>query len=129
MATSTECRSARKGKEKETTITESVTTQNRKCCKVERAQQTHDVQEDKEMEDGTYVTHNTESSNCADINANSWLADSAASSHLSNLHDIFTEFTLLNKTIQGVGDTEVPVKGRGTIKLQSWTGQKFVIVL
>ena len=50
--------------------------------------------------------------------------------HLSNLHDAFIEFTLLNKMIRGVGDTEVPVKGRGTIKLQSWTGQqKFVIVL
>ena len=63
-----ECRSTGKGK---TTITESVTTQNGKCRKVERAQQAHDVQEDEEMEDGMYVTQTAEPSNCADIDANS----------------------------------------------------------
>ena len=125
-----ECRSAEKGKEKEKTVTESVTTQNGKHRKVECAQQARDVQEDEDMEDGTYVTKNTASSDCADIHADSWLADSAASSHLSSLREAFTEFTPLNRTIRGVGNIEVPVKGRGTIKLKSWTdGQNFVIVL
>ena len=126
-----ECRSAVKGKEqeKETTVTESVPTQNGKRHKVERAQQARNVQDDEEMEDGTYVTRNKRSSNCADIDVNSWLADSAASSHLSNQRDAFTKFTPLNKTIRGVGNTKVPVKGRGTIRLKSRTGQNFVIVL
>ena len=118
-----ECRSTGKGKEKETTITESVTTQNGKRRKVERAQQAHNVHEDEEMEDGMYVTQNIESSDCADIDANSWLADSVASSHLSNLRDAFIEFTPLNKTIWGVGSVEVPVEGRGTVNLKKsdWT--------
>ena len=126
-----ECRSTVKGKEqeKETTVTESVPTQNRKHCKVEHAQQACNVQDDEEMEDGTYITHDKRPSDCADIDVNSWLADSAASLHLSNQCDAFTKFTPLNKTIKGVGNTDVPVKGRGTIRLQSHTGQKYVIVL
>jgi len=125
-----DCRSAEKGKEKEKTVTESVTTQNGKHHKVEHAQQARDIQEDKDMEDGTYITKNTMSSNCADIHADSWLVDSAASLHLSSLHEAFMDFTPLNKTIRGVGNSEVPVKGKGTIKLKSWTdGQSFVIML
>ena len=52
-----ECRSAakRKEQEKETTVTESMPTQNGKCRKVERAQQARNVQDDEEMEDGMYV--------------------------------------------------------------------------
>ena len=123
------CRSAGKGKEKETTITKSMTTQNGKHRKVEHAQQAHDVHEDEEMEDGMYITQNIESSDYADIDANSWLADSVASSHLSNLRDAFIEFTPLNKMIQGVGNVKVPVEGRGTINLKSQTGQQYVIVL
>ena len=126
-----ECRSAAKGKEqeKETTVTEGMPTQNGKRHKVECAQQARNVQDDEEMEDGTYVTQNKLSSDCADIDTNSWLADSAASSHLSNQRDAFEAFTPLNKTIRGVGNTDVPVKGRGTIRLQSQTGQKYMIVL
>ena len=96
---------------------------------MERAQQAHDVHEDEEMEDGTYITQNIESSNYADIDANSWLADSVVSLHLSNLHDAFIEFTPLNKTIRGVGNVKVPVEGRGTVNLKSQTGQQYVIVL
>ena len=126
-----ECRSTGKGKEKEseTTITESVPTQNEKHRKVERAQQAHNVQDDEEMEDGMYVTQNERSSDCADIDVNSWLADSAASSHLLNLRNAFLEFTPLSKTIRGVGNTEVPVKGRGTIKLKGRTEPGYTIVL
>ena len=53
-----ECRSAakRKEQEKETTVTESMPTQNGKRRKVERAQQACNVQDDEEMEDGMYVT-------------------------------------------------------------------------
>jgi len=124
------CRSAEKGKEKEKTVTKSVTTQNGKHRKVEHAQQARDVQEDEDMKDSTYITKNTASSDCADIHADSWLADSAASSHLLSLHEAFMDFTPLNKTIRGVGNTEVPVKGKGTIKLKSQTdGQSFMIVL
>ena len=96
---------------------------------MEHAQQAHNVHEDEEMEDGMYITQNIESSDYADIDANSWLADSAASSHLSNLCDAFIEFTPLNKMIQGVGNVKVPVEGRGTINLKSQTGQQYVIVL
>ena len=126
-----ECRSTGKGKgkESETMITKSVPTQNGKCRKVEHAQQACNIQDDKEMEDGMYITQNKEISGCADIDVNSWLADSAASLHLLNLHDVFTTFTPLNRTIRGVGNTEVPVKGRGTMRLKSWTEQKYVIVL
>ena len=124
------CRSAEKGKGKSMTTINSVTTQNRKCHKVEHVQQAHNIQEDKEMEDGMYVTKIKQSSNYADINTDSWLADSAASSHLSNKRETFIEFTPLNKSIRGVGNTDVPVKGRGTVKLKSRTnGQTFVIVL
>jgi len=125
-----ECRSTEKGKEKERTVVGSVATQNGKRRKVERVQQARDVQEDEDMEDDTYVNQSNESSDCADIHANSWLADSAASSHLSNLREAFTEFTPLNRTLRGVGNNEVPVRGRGTIRLKSQIdGQKFVIVL
>ena len=126
-----ECRSTGKEKEKEseTTITESVPTQNGKHRKVERAQQACNIQDDEEMEDGTYVTHNKRSSDCADIDVNSWLADSAASLHLSNLRNASSEFTPLSKTIRGVGNTEVPLKGRGTIKLKGRTEPRYTIVL
>ena len=126
-----ECRSTGKGKEKEseTTISKSVPTQNGKCHKVECAQQACNIQDDEEMEDGTYVTQNEWSSDCADIDVNSWLADSAVSLHLSNLHNAFSEFTPLSKTIRGVGNTEVPVKGRGTIKLKGRTEPGYTIVL
>ena len=104
-------------------------TKNGKHHKVERAQQACNVQDDEEMEDGIYVTHNKRLFNCADIDVNSWLADSAASLHLLNQCDAFTKFTPLNKTIRGVGNTEVPVKGRGTIKLKCWTEPGYTIVV
>ncbi|KIM65718.1 hypothetical protein SCLCIDRAFT_112267, partial [Scleroderma citrinum Foug A] len=82
------------------------------------------------MEDGMYVTHNKGISDCADIDVNSWLADSAVSLHLSNQCDMFKEFTPLNRTIQGVGNMDIPVKGRGMMRLKSWTDkQNYVIVL
>ena len=127
-----ECRSTGKGKEKEseTTITESMPTQNGKHHKVEHAQQACNVQDDEEMEDSMYITHNKRSSDCADIDVNSWLADSAASSHLLNQRDAFKEFTPLNRTIRGVGNMDVPVKGRGMMRLKSQTDkQNYVIVL
>jgi len=125
-----ECRSAEKGKGKSTTTIDSMTTQNRKHHKVEHVQQACNVQEDEEMEDSMYIAKIKQSSDYADINTNSWLADSAASSHLSNKCEMFIEFTPLNKSITGVGNTDIPVKGRGTVKLKSWTNaQTFVIVL
>ena len=122
-----DCRSAEKGKGKST---DSVTTQNGKHQKIEHVQQAHDIQEDEEMEDGTYVTNNTRMSAYTDITVNSWLADSATSSHLLNQLEAFKDFTPLNKIIRGVGDMDVPVKGRGTIKLNGQiNGQTFMIVL
>ena len=65
-----------------------------------------------------------------DITINSWLADSVTSSHLLNQLEAFKDFTPLNKIIRGVGDMDVPVKGRGTIKLNSWINRRtFTIVL
>lgn len=122
-----DCRSAEKGKGKSM---DSMTTQNGKCQKTEHVQQACNIQEDEEMEDGMYVANNKQLTNHADITIDSWLVDSAMSLHLLNLHDAFLNFTPLKKTIRGVGDTDVPVKGRGTIKLTSQTNEEtFAIIL
>jgi len=124
-----ECRSTKvEGK----STTDAVTTQNGKRRKVERVQQARDVQEDEDedMEDSMYVIHDKTLSDYADINVDSWLADSATSSHLLNQRETFTEFTPLKRSIRGVGNTDVPVKGRGTVKLTSQTnGQTITIVI
>ena len=60
-----------------------------------------------------------------------WLANSATISHVSNAHEMFTNFQLLQKAaVTGVGNTSVQAEGEGTIELESEiNGQKFIIKL
>ena len=108
-----ECRAP---KDKDTT---SVPTENGKRRKVERTQQVRDVQDDEEMEDATYVTHNKRVFDDTEITDRSWLIDSATSSHIANKREDFTEFSPLHKTVRGVEGKDVPVEGKGTVRLIS----------
>ena len=83
------------------------------------SQQVRDVQDVEESGDAAYVTRNKESSNMAKVKNNSWLIDSAMSSHITNRRENLTEFSPLQKTIKGVEGTNVPVLGGGTVKLSS----------
>ena len=103
-------------KDKDTT---SVPTENGKRCKVERTQQVRDVQDDEEMEDATYVTHNKRVFDDTEITDRSWLIDSATSSHIANKREDFTEFSPLHKAVRGVEGKDVPVEGKGTVRLIS----------
>ena len=60
-----------------------VPTQQGKHCKVEHAKVACNVQEDEEMEDAMYITR-TNQLHISNITVDSWLADSATSSHISN---------------------------------------------
>ena len=62
----------------------SVPTENGKRHKVERTQQVHDVHDDEEMENATYITHRKHMSGDTEITEHSWLIDSATSSHIAN---------------------------------------------
>ena len=53
------------------------------------------------------------------ITLNSWLADSATSSHICNQKKAFTSFTPIQKYIIGIGDTEVKCEGKGTVYIKS----------
>jgi len=106
-----------------------VPTENGKQCKVERTHQVCDVQEDKEMEDGTYVTFTHVSPKITDITCDSWLADSATTSHISNKKSNFTDFIPIQKFVKGVGGTQVPAQGQGTVKLKGWVNKTYMIIV
>ncbi|KAH9168898.1 hypothetical protein EDB89DRAFT_1824656, partial [Lactarius sanguifluus] len=49
-----------------------------------------------------------------------WLANSATMSHIANERTAFMEYEPLQHTSMiGVGGTKVPIKGRGTVELES----------
>ena len=55
----------------------------------------------------------------AKVNNDSWLIDSATSSHITNRCKNLTEFSPLQKTVKEVEGTDVPVLGKGTVALSS----------
>jgi hypothetical protein len=59
-----------------------------------------------------------------------WLADSATTSHVTNMRDAFTTFQPLDKHVSGVGNAITQAKGKGTIKLQThMNGKQFHLLL
>jgi hypothetical protein len=59
-----------------------------------------------------------------------WLADSAASSHVSNKRELFTEFEQLNTPVNGVGDAKTHTKGKGTVEIETEVdGRKYCLTL
>jgi hypothetical protein len=59
-----------------------------------------------------------------------WLADSATTSHVTNMRDAFATFQPLVKPISGVGNTKTQAEGRGTVKLTTRVdGKEFQLTL
>ena len=98
--------------------TKAVPTQQGKRRKVEHAKVACNVQEDEEMEDAMYVTR-TNQLHISNITVDSWLADSATSSHISNKRNVFMQFTPLHTHMKGVGGVLVSVEGKGVMQLIS----------
>ena len=48
-----------------------------------------------------------------------WLADSATTSHVTNMRDAFTTFQSLVKPVSGVGNALTHMEGKGTIMIQT----------
>ena len=48
-----------------------------------------------------------------------WLADSATTSHVTNMCDAFITFTPLEKPVHGVGNVQTHAEGKGNIKIIS----------
>ena len=110
--------------------TKGVPTKGGKRQKVERTQQVHDVKEDEEMMDTTYVTQQHVSPNNTDaITFDSWLADSATPSHISNKREAYRCFTPLHTHVKGVGNVLVPVEGKGSVELKSRVKEKNITIV
>ena len=59
-----------------------------------------------------------------------WLADSATTTHVTNMRDAFTAFQPLVKPISGVGNAKTQAEGKGTVKLTTWVnGKEFQLTL
>ena len=48
-----------------------------------------------------------------------WLADSATTSHVTNMRDAFTTFQPLIKSVSGVGNAQTRAEGKGTVMIQT----------
>lgn len=48
-----------------------------------------------------------------------WIADTATTSHITNMREAFQTFQPLRKYVSGVGDAQAEAEGRGTVKIQS----------
>ena len=71
------------------------------------------------MEDATYVTHDNDHLHTSKITIDSWLADSATSSHICNNKNAFVQFTPVHTHVKGVGGVFVSAEGQGTVHLIS----------
>jgi transposase InsO family protein len=59
-----------------------------------------------------------------------WLADSATTSHVTNMREAFTSFQSLVKPVSGVGNAKAQAEGKGTVKIQTKVnGKQFLLVL
>ncbi len=59
-----------------------------------------------------------------------WLADSATTSHVTNMREAFTSFQPLVKPVSGVGNAKTQAEGKGTVKLQTKVkGKQFQLTL
>ena len=48
-----------------------------------------------------------------------WLADSATTSHVTNMRDSYTTFTPLTKTVSSVGNAQAHAEGKGTVTIKT----------
>jgi len=53
-----------------------------------------------------------------------WLADSATTLHVTNMHDAFIKYTPLRKPVHGVGNAQTHAEGKGTIRIKSMVNGK-----
>src|SRR6266498_1703909 len=53
-----------------------------------------------------------------------WLADSATTSHVTNMRDAFIKYTPLRKPVHGVGNAQTHAEGKGTIRIKSMVNGK-----
>jgi len=110
--------------------TKGIPTKGGKRRKVEHTQQVRDVKEDEEMTDATYITQQHVSPNNTDaITFDSWLADSATPSHISNKREAYRCFTPLHTHVKGVGNVLVPVEGKGSVELKSRVKEKNITIV
>ena len=59
-----------------------------------------------------------------------WLADTATTSHITNMRDAFTTFEPLNRNVSGVGNTKTSAEGRGTVNLTTqFDNHKYLLTL
>ena len=59
-----------------------------------------------------------------------WLADSATTSHVTNMRDAFSTFEPLTKSVSGVGNAQASAKGKGNIKITTKVvGREFHLTL
>jgi hypothetical protein len=64
------------------------------------------------------------------VTAYDWLADSAASSHVSNKRELFSKFEELNTPVNGVGNAKTHAKGKGTVEIETEVdGRKYRLTL
>ena len=99
-------------------------------CKICQ-QMNHDTKpRHKEMEDAMYVTHDNDLLHTSKITIDSWLANSATSSHICNNKNAFVQFTLVHTHVKGVRGVFVSAEGQGTMHLISHiNNNKIQIVL
>jgi len=82
------------------------------------------------MTDATYITQQHALPDNTDaIISDSWLADSATSSHISNKREAYQCFTPLHTHVKGVGNVLVPVEGKGSVELKSRVKEKNIMIV
>jgi hypothetical protein len=66
----------------------------------------------------TYNPLDVEGNNSA-LSLYDWLADSATTSHITNMRNAYTTFESLEKPVSGVGNAQTCAKGKGTINIRT----------
>ena len=88
----------------------------------EKAHVTTEQSDDDEGSEKAFMA-NVVDENTYDFSAYSWIANSAATSHICAQQDAFTDYQLLPQTtIKGIGDKTVTAEGCGTVVLISHIG-------
>ena len=111
----------------------------KKKKKADEFQESHIVEEeivcylDEDKEMYNFDTYDLSNPNKIDerLISYNWLADSAMTSHVSNTHEMFTNFQLLQKAaVIGVGNISMQAEGWGIVKLESkMNGLKYIVKL
>ena len=73
-----------------------------------------------DVENYNYDTYNSDVyENDERLSYYHWLADTATTSHVTNLQDMFTSFHLIDPTpVTGVGNVKAQAQGRGMVQLK-----------